>query len=98
MTIQSISPHSAVLYLDREELRQHGVCAHQLSARHALALTRRAFDQAGLSAPGTLELETYPAPRGVLIFAHVRPAARSPWRQAPAHHTRKRRRAPRGAP
>jgi hypothetical protein len=93
MTIQSISPHSAVLYLDRDELREHGVSARQLSA-----LARRAFDQAGLSTYGTLELETYPEPRGVLIFAHVRPPARSSWRHTPAHRTQKRRRAPSGAP
>jgi hypothetical protein len=92
MTVQSINPHSAVLYLSREELRAQGISSHQLSARHALSLARRAFHQAGLSPRGTMELETFPEPHGVLIFARLPAPARSGWRYAPAHRAARRRR------
>ena len=80
MTIQPISAASAALYLTPSDLRERGICAGELTAEHALELTREALSQAGLSLDGPLEIETYPDPCGLLVFVRVRPAQPTVWR------------------
>lgn len=80
MTIQPISAASAALYLTPADLRERGVCAHELTAEHTLELAREAFRQAGLSLEGSLEIETYPDTCGLLVFVHIRPARQTVWR------------------
>lgn len=80
MTIQPISAASAALFLTPADLRERGVCAHELTAKHTLELAREAFRQAGLSLEGSLEIETYPDKCGLLVFVHISPARQTVWR------------------
>lgn len=72
MTIQPIGPVSVALFLTPDDLRPHGLTPRELTRDLALALTRRAFLQAGLPADGPMEIEAYPDPCGVLVFARLR--------------------------
>lgn len=80
MTIQPISAASVVLYLTPTDLRERGISTGELTAAHALDLTREAFRQAGLFPDGSLEIETYPDQCGVLVFVHIGPTRQTIWR------------------
>lgn len=75
MTIQPIGPESVALYLTPADLREHGLTPEELTRDLALVLTRRAFQQSGLPAEGPMEIEAYPDPCGVLVFARLREPA-----------------------
>ena len=72
MTIQPIGPISVALFLTPDDLRPHGLTPQELTRDLALRLTRSAFLQAGMPADGPLEIEAYPDPCGVLLFARLR--------------------------
>lgn len=69
MTIQPIGAASVALYLTPADLREHGLTPESLTLDLALVLTKDAFYQAGLPVEGPLEIEAYPDPCGVLVFA-----------------------------
>ncbi len=71
MTIQPIGTTSMALYITPSDLKEHGLTPDELTLERALELTQRAFDQAGLVLDGEIEIEAYPDPCGVLVFAHV---------------------------
>lgn len=73
MTIQPIGDESVALYITPADLRSHGLTPESLTAERALALTRDAFQQAGIELAGAIEIEAYPDESGVLVFAHVKP-------------------------
>lgn len=77
MTIQPIGASSVALYLTPADLREHGLTPEELTEELALALTRRAFAQAGIPVEGAMEIEAYPEMCGVLVFARFQPPARS---------------------
>lgn len=72
MTIQPIGATSVALYITPADLREHGLTPAQLTLERALELTQTAFDQAGMTLDGSIEIEAYPDSCGVLVFAHVR--------------------------
>lgn len=72
MTIQPIGAASVALYITPADLREHGLTPAQLTLEQALELTQTAFDQAGMTLDGAIEIEAYPDACGVLVFAHVR--------------------------
>lgn len=72
MTIQPIGATSVALYITPTDLREHGLTPAQLTLERALELTQTAFDQAGMTLDGAIEIEAYPDSCGVLVFAHVR--------------------------
>lgn len=69
MTIQPIGATSVALYLTPDDLRPHGVTPEEMTQELALDLTRLAFAQAGIFVEGTVEIDAYPDPWGVLVFA-----------------------------
>lgn len=73
MTIQPIGATSVALYLTPEDLRPHGVTPEELTQELALDLTRLAFAQAGICVEGGVEIDAYPDPWGVLVFARFQP-------------------------
>lgn len=77
MTIQPIGTTSMALYITPSDLEKHGLTPDGLTLERALELTQTAFEQAGLALDGTVEIEAYPDPCGVLVFAHVRAPERS---------------------
>ena len=77
MTIQSIGSASVALYITPADLKQYGLTPAELTLERALELTRTAFQEAGITLEGGIEIEAYPENCGVLVFAHVRPAERS---------------------
>lgn len=76
MTIEPIGRASVALYLTPADLSRRGLptTPGSLTLEQALALTREACGQAGIPLEGAVEIEAYPECRGVLVFAHVRPA------------------------
>ena len=72
MTIQPIGPISVALFLTPDDLRVHGLTPQELTRDVALELSRGAFLEAGLPADGPMEIEAYPDPCGVLVFARIR--------------------------
>lgn len=72
MTIQPIGAASVALYITPTDLLEHGLTPAQLTLEQALELTQTAFDQAGMTLDGPIEIEAYPDACGVLVFAHVR--------------------------
>ena len=77
MTIQSIGSASVALYITPADLKEYGLTPAELTLERALELTRTAFQEAGITLEGGIEIEAYPENCGVLVFAHVRPAERS---------------------
>lgn len=75
MTVQTLDA-SAVLVFSTAELQEEQLLPSQLTADQVLPLVRRSFHMAGLPLPQetSLEIETYPAAHGVLVF--VRPRRR----------------------
>lgn len=71
MTIQPIGAGSVALYLTPDDLQEHGLTPESLTRELALALTRRAFLDSGMPADGPMEIEAYPDPCGVLVFARL---------------------------
>ena len=77
MTIQSIGSASVALYITPADLKEYGLTPAELTLERALELTRAAFQQAGITLDGGIEIEAYPESCGVLVFAHVRPPEQS---------------------
>lgn len=76
MTIQPIGTASVALYITPADLREHGLTPAGLTLERALELTQCAFDEAGITLDGSIEIEAYPDACGVLVFAHVKPPER----------------------
>jgi negative regulator of genetic competence, sporulation and motility len=72
MTIQPIGTASVALYITPADLREHGLTPAQLTLERALELTQTAFDEAGITLDGAIEIEAYPNACGVLVFARIR--------------------------
>lgn len=79
MTIQPIGAGGAAVYLTSADLAERGIRARELTARHALALAREAFRQAGLPLAETVEVEAWPDKSGLLVFVRQRPPRRTVW-------------------
>lgn len=76
MTIQPIGSASVALYITPADLREHGLTPAGLTLERALELTQTAFDEAGITLDGSIEIEAYPDACGVLVFARVKPPER----------------------
>ena len=76
MTIQPIGSTSVALYITPADLREHGLTPAGLTLERALELTQSAFQEAGITLDGSIEIEAYPDACGVLVFARVKPPAR----------------------
>ena len=72
MTIEPISAAAAAVYITPAELKARGLTPESLTAEAAAELARQAFAQAGLQTEGTIEIEAYHDPLGVLLFARIR--------------------------
>ncbi len=72
MTIQQIGGSSVALYITPDDLKTYGLSAGEFSLERALELTETAFDRAGISLSGTLEIEAFPDSCGILVFARIR--------------------------
>lgn len=77
MTIEPIGSASVALYITPADLRQRGLTPESLTLEGALALARQAFEEAGITTKGAIEIEAYPDVCGVLVFARVQPEAGS---------------------
>lgn len=73
MTIQPIGTASVALYITPADLREHGLTPAGLTLERALELTQTAFEEAGITLDGSIEIEAYPDACGVLVFARVKP-------------------------
>lgn len=75
MTVQTLES-STVLVFSTAELQEEALLPLELTADQVLPLVRRTFHMAGLTLPQetSLEIETFPATNGVLVF--VRPRQR----------------------
>ena len=69
MTFQILGPDRLVLYLAPGDLQAKGLEPLALGPPQAAGLVRTACRDAGIRPPDPLEIETFPAPAGVLIFA-----------------------------
>lgn len=76
MTIQPIGAASVALYITPADLKEHGLTPAQLTLERALVLTQTAFEEAGITLDGAIEIEAYPDACGVLVFARIRPPER----------------------
>lgn len=74
MTIQPISEAWTALFFTAGELSQRGLTPGDLTRRQAVDLIRWARRTDGRLPETVTELEVYPEPLGVLIFACLRPA------------------------
>lgn len=71
MTIQPIGSASVALYITPADLKERGLTPSALTLERALELTQDAFNQAGITLAGSIEIEAYPDACGVLVFARV---------------------------
>ena len=72
MTIEPIGGEAAAVYITPAELKQWGLTPESVTAEAAARLAREALAQAGMETEGTIEIEAYHDPLGVLLFARVR--------------------------
>ena len=72
MTIEPIGGKTAAVYITPAELKQWGLTPETVTAEAAAQLAREALSQAGMHADGTIEIEAYHDPLGVLLFARIR--------------------------
>ena len=72
MTIEPIGGKTAAVYITPAELKQWGLTPETVTAETAAQLAREALSQAGMQADGTIEIEAYHDPLGVLLFARIR--------------------------
>ena len=80
MTIQPISEAWTTLFFTAQELSGRGLTPDTLTPQQAIDLVRTARRADGRLPETVTELEVYPQPMGVLIFACVRPARPAPIR------------------
>ncbi len=73
MTIEPIGSASVALYITPADLRQRGLTPESLTLEGALSLARQAFQEAGITTKGAIEIEAFPDVCGVLVFARVQP-------------------------
>jgi len=71
MTIQPIGSGSIALYITSSDLQEQGLLTEDLNLERAMALTRNACAEMGLTLEGAVEIEAFPDTDGVLIFARV---------------------------
>ena len=76
MTIQPIGSASVALYITPADLKAHGLTPAGLTLERALEITQSAFQEAGITLDGSIEIEAYPEACGVLVFARVKPPER----------------------
>ena len=72
MTIQPIGTASVALYITPADLKEHGLTPAGLTLERALELTHSAFQEAGITLEGSIEIEAYPEACGVLVFARIK--------------------------
>ena len=70
MTIEPIGGETAAVYITPAELKQWGLTPETVTAESAAQLAREALSQAGMQADGTIEIEAYHDPLGLLLFAN----------------------------
>lgn len=73
MTIEPIGSASVALYITAADLKQRGMTPQSITLEEALRLARQAFEEAGITTDGAIEIEAYPNGCGVLVFARVQP-------------------------
>ncbi len=71
MTIQPINNFNIAVYLTPDELSSRSLSAEGITLEDALSLSREALSLIAFSQHDTLEIETYPDPRGLLMFIHI---------------------------
>ncbi len=76
MTVLSIGPATALLYLTQEQLYERGLHPDTLTHAHTAALAREGLALLGQTAE-IAQLESYPDKAGLLLFVHTAPAV---WR------------------
>ncbi len=74
MTVQTMES-STLLFFSAAELKAEAIAPDQLTCDQALSLVQRSFRLAELPLPQEtdLEIETFPAPHGILLFVRPRP-------------------------
>ncbi len=77
MTIYPMSATTLALYISPQALQKRGITSPDIDQFQAQLLTQEAMVQAEISVEGRLEIQAYPEPCGVLIFAHITPACLS---------------------
>ena len=80
MIIQPIREGWTTLFFTAQELSGRGLTPDSLTRQQAIDLVRTARRADGRLPEAVTELEVYPKPQGVLIFACMRPARPVPIR------------------
>lgn len=70
MTIFSFGADSTALFFSCSDLYEQGFCIDDLTEEDTITLTRNTLLQSDLPCSGSLELDVYVNPCGLLVFAH----------------------------
>ncbi len=71
MTSQIIGNNKVALFLQEEELAEHGLCKHSSEGKEMKRLVVEALKDLGVQLDGNMEIEIFSGKEGILVFAVV---------------------------